>query len=208
MDQHYEFFVYDNIKNPMPAKVRAALRTHFQMSENVQDKERKHICRGGVPGEYMRGALQVSHIVAVGIHDSQIVAVILALRPTLISPWTNKPICLDHEWYIDVVCSYYCFRGCGAHTMHQFMQYAEKQGVRALRLYATKGSLPAWRDHWGFREAETYVDRHGNCKYGPISSHSYPGEKPGHQTYRMTRILAPTDSIASRTRAARKKKSN
>ena len=70
----------------------------------------------------------------------------------------------------DVVCSYYCYRKCGTETIRRFILWAKKQGAKALRMYGTTASLAVWKLNWGFREAETILDKKGNIKYGPPMS--------------------------------------
>lgn len=55
------------------------------------------ICRGAIPGPFLVRALQLADVVAVGQLGPQVVAVVLALAPTFISPliagaWPSTPI--------------------------------------------------------------------------------------------------------------------
>lgn len=175
---HHRFHLYDK-HAPIPKGVRNTIEREFRRDR----RNAPHgLCRGALPMSYLLGALAAADIIAVGSSGPHITSVILALEPTFISPVTQKPICKPHELYMDVVCSFYRYRLCGAATIDQFMQHARRRGVRALRIYATQASRPIsqtvaptkgwweglrlWRQKWGFREAETVVRADGRCVYG------------------------------------------
>jgi hypothetical protein len=189
--EKYRFAVYG--KHETPEAVRREL-TKPTGRLTPQQKQRETICRGSsMTSTFVSNALRAADQVVVGYHEDQVVAVILVLFPSFISPLTNKPVCQDHEVYMDVVCSYYCYRRCGAETIRRFMKYCTGQGIRALRIFATQQSMQTWQTNWGFRECETILQRGGKCVYGPYSKKSYPGETDEDRTYRMTLILNPEE---------------
>ena len=85
-----------------------------------------------------------------------------------------------------MVCSYYCYRNCGAETLRRFITFARSKRYKALRIYATSGSQGVWKDKWGFQERETVVNRRGRCEHGPLQRLYHP-EDP--HSVRMTLIL-------------------
>ena len=184
----YNFAVYS--KGAVPPRMRQAIQRGFTGSPR-HDPACTQICRGAIPGQFLRNALRVADRVVVGQVGDAVVAIISVLLPEFVSPVTGKAVCLLHEWYMDVVCSFYCHRAFGAETIRQFFQYARNQGVSAVRMYATKGSRTVWGDRWGFREAETRLRPDGVCVYRPVVRKSYPGETEADRTYRMTLIISP-----------------
>ena len=177
--------------------------SQFTKQRPPDENKNRRVCRGAVDRTYLQGALNVCENLAVGYHGDDPVAVVLTLGPSFISPLTNKPICLPHELYVDVVCAYFCYRVCGAETIRRFLAYVRSQGVSALRLYATSASKLVWADKWGFQEAETIMRPDGSCVYGPVRKKGYPGESSSH---RMTLILnaeTPKHAAAARTHRRR-----
>jgi hypothetical protein len=117
-------------------------------------------------------ALRVAQHVVVGYHGTHLVALILVFNHRFISPNTNEPICKPHELYMDVACSYYCYRACGRETIKRFLEWARKQKAKAIRIYSTPMAAKLWEDSWGFRECETVLGANGKVRYGPSTSAS------------------------------------
>ena len=170
----------------------------------VDDEEKEKIttiCRGAIIERYLQHALKDCKLVGVGYHVNHIVAVVLAFTHTSTWPKTKTPICAPHELYLDVVCSYYCYRRCGVETLIRFMDYARQDHIsvsssmpqcefkrfKALIIYATSGSQSVWRDRWGFQERDTFIDKHGICRQGPIKRKVHPDDP---LSVRMTLILS------------------
>ena len=187
LENGYRFGMYHK-QNAPPSLMRMLMN---EFSRNTKERppdenKMKRLCRGAVEIKYLKGALNACENIAVGYHGDNLVAIILSIEPSFISPVTKKANCLPHELYIDVVCAYFCYRACGAETIRRFLGYARSRGVRALRLYATSASKNVWADKWGFQEAETIMRPDGTCVYGPRRKKGYEGDSNSH---RMTLIL-------------------
>lgn len=74
------------------------------------------------------------------------------------------PMCLPHEWYIDVACASPFHRGANNRIMRALTKLALHNCVQALRLHATPQALKYWMTR-GFRQAETIRDAWGRCLY-------------------------------------------
>jgi hypothetical protein len=150
------------------------------------------LCRGRVHGQYALQSLRNAALVVIGRYRGEIVGLMTVFRPEQIHPDEQKPYCLPHELYVDVVCSYACPRGCGGHMIAGFIMHARTvERVKALRLHATVLTRQYWTEKWHFKEAETIVRQNGSCAHGPVEPHHYEYEDRYGipRTYRMTRLM-------------------
>lgn len=120
---------------------------------------------------------------------TQPVALITTFDSDFITENTGKAVCLPHEVYIDVACSFYKHREIGRRLIGYFMEYFKKRRVCAVRMHATDKARPLWIQKWGFREAETRWNAQKRvCEYGPVVRATH-GPNEQVPTYRLTRVL-------------------
>ena len=183
-------------RQQLPHVIRRALDRIIRVDDRRTPVAKKHrlICRGLLPAEYIWNSLLLASVIGIATAAGDAatpVAFISAFDATFVSPLTGAPICLPHELYVDVVCSYSEQRDLGRRLIRAFFEYAVRRGFTAVRMYATQSAMPVWKANWGFREAETRMDAHrGHCAYGRIERKTYPLLEPNElPTYRLTRVL-------------------
>lgn len=158
----------------------------------LNDENWVRMCQGNVQYEdYAKNALDSAEIIGVVLSERKsehlktlkvygfLIALTSDFKTTL--DGKEKPVCKDHEWYLDVICISPEKKGAGKALLNAFYKKAKKSGKTAIRLYAVAKSVPYWENKQGFLPCENPCE--GSECYPKRYSEDY------YQGVRMTKCL-------------------
>ena len=116
-----------------------------------------NMCQGNVFYEdYAKNAVLSAEKIGVVLMDRKVVGFLLALTSKFKTNLDGdpKPVCLPHEWYLDVICVSPRAKGAGKQLLTTFYKKAWEAGKTAIRLFSVKDAYNYWSKKQGFVECE------------------------------------------------------